>query len=84
MLRVVKGRAVPAFDQEDELSSSHQVVLILRLVLDRRLRLQHGELVDAEATVLGRFLTLEGLVEVIGQWLGRQPADHALAEDAPN
>jgi hypothetical protein len=84
VLQVVKGRAVPALDQEDELSGSRQVVLILRLVLDQRLRLRHGELVDAEATVLGRFLTLEGLLEVVQQWLARQPADHALAEDVPN
>jgi hypothetical protein len=84
VLQVVKGRAVPALDQEDELSGSRQVVLILRLVLDRQLRLQHGELVDAEATVLGRFLTPEGLLEIVRQWLGRQPADHALAEDVPN
>ena len=75
---------MPSLDQEDELSGSRQVVLILRLVLDRRLRLQHGELVDAEATVLGRFLTLEGLPEVMRQWLGRQTTDHALAEDVPN
>jgi hypothetical protein len=75
---------VPALDQEDELSGSRHVVLILRLVLDRQLRLQHGELVDAEATVLGRFLTPEGLLEIVRQWLGRQPADHALAEDVPN
>ncbi len=84
MQRVVKGRAVPALDQEDELSGSRQVVLILRLVLDQRSRLHHGELVDAEATVVGRFLTLEGLLEVVRQWLGGQPADHALAEDVPN
>ena len=84
MQRVVKGKAVPALDQEDELSGSRQVVLILRLVLDRRLRLHHGELVDAEATVLGRFLTLEGLLELVRHWLARQPVDHALAEDVPN
>lgn len=84
MQRVVKGRGVPALDQEDELSGSRQVVLILRFVLDRRLHLHHGELVDAEATVLGRFLTLEGLLEVVRQWLAGQPADHALAEDVPN
>ena len=84
MLRGVKGRAVGALDQEDELSGSRQVVLILRLVLDRRLLLRHGELVDSEATVLGRFLTLEGLLEVVRRWLARQSADHALAEDVPN
>jgi hypothetical protein len=72
----VKGRAVPALDPEDELYGSRQVVLILRLVLDRQLRLRHGEVVDAEATVQGRFLTLADLVEVIQQWLGRQRADH--------
>ena len=75
---------MPAFDQEDELSGSSQVVLILRLVLDQRLRLHHGELVDAEARVLGRFLTLEGLLEAIRQWLGQQSADQPLAEDMPN
>jgi hypothetical protein len=84
VLRGVKGRAVPALDQEDELSGSRQVVLILRLVLDRRLRLRHGELVDAEATVLGRFLTLEGLLSLVRKWLEQQPADHALAEDMPS
>ena len=82
MLQVVKGRAVSALDQEDELSGSRQVVLILRLVLDRRSQLRHGELLDDQATVQGRFLTLEGLLEAVRQWLERQPADHAWVEDA--
>jgi hypothetical protein len=81
--RVVKGRAVPASDREDELAGSRQVVLILRLVLDQQSQLRQGELVDAEATVLGRFLTLAGLMEVMRQWLGRLPTDRARAEDLP-
>ena len=68
---------MPALDPEDELHGSHQVVLILRLVLDRQLRLRHGEVVDAEATVQGRFSTLAELVEVVQRWLGRQTSDRA-------
>ena len=63
---------MPALDQEDELSSSRQVVLILRLVLDRRGQLHHGELVDAEAIPQARFVSLSGLTDALNRWLERQ------------
>jgi hypothetical protein len=63
---------VPAADKDDELSDSRQVVLILRLVLDRQARLRHGELLDTDAVGEGRFATTAGLLAVVQRWLERQ------------
>jgi hypothetical protein len=74
--QIVKGNAVPVLDQEDELAGSRQVVLILRLVLDRQARLHHGELVDIESVSQGRFASLNGLTDVVTRWFERHcPAD---------
>ena len=61
---------------EDDLSDTQQVVLILRLTLDRHAYLRHGELLDAEASGQGRFMTLSEMSEAVQQWLDRQQGDH--------
>ena len=73
---------MPVLDQEDELAGSRQVVLILRLVLDRQARLHHGELVDAKAVCQGRFVNLTGLTNVVTRWFERHCPDDAVDEDS--
>lgn len=63
--------------REDELIDSHQVVLILRLTLDRDEHLRHGELLDSGAIGQGRFKSLTDLGETVQQWLERQRADRS-------
>ena len=75
--QIVKGKAVPVLDLEDELAGSRQVVLILRLVLDRQAQLHHGELVDAEAVCQGRFVSLTGLTDVVTRWFERHYREDA-------
>jgi hypothetical protein len=67
-----QGETMPATDEDDELSGSRQVVLILRLVLDRQAGLRHGELLDTDAVGEGRFVSLDGLAEAVSRWLDRQ------------
>jgi hypothetical protein len=74
---------MPVASPEDQLSGNRQVILILRLVLDRQAQLRHGELLDAEAHLEGRFAGLDGLTETVGRWLARQRDGTTLDEDAP-
>jgi hypothetical protein len=57
---------------EDEASGNRNVVLILRLVLDRHAHLYRGELITIDGTRLGHFVTIEGLAEAIHLWLKQQ------------
>jgi hypothetical protein len=50
-------------------------VLVLRLVLDPRAGLHHGELLDAEGRGQGRFRGPVGLLRALVGWLDRQQAD---------
>lgn len=72
---------MPVLDQEDELAGSRQVVLVLRLVLDRQARLRHGELVDAETVCQGRFVSLTGLTDVVTRWFERHCPDDPMDDD---
>jgi hypothetical protein len=72
---------VSALDEEDELSGSRQVILILRLVLDRQARLHHGELVDAESVSQGRFVSLSGMTDAVTRWFERHCRDDAVNTD---
>jgi hypothetical protein len=68
---------MPTSGAEDTLSENRQVVLILRLVVDRQGKLRHGELLDCDVMRQARFATLTGLQSTIRQWLERQPRDVA-------
>jgi hypothetical protein len=57
---------------KDQLAGSRQVVLIVRMVLDGKSRLQYGELLDVETAGMGRFTTVNGLGETVKRWLERQ------------
>jgi hypothetical protein len=62
---------VPASGTDDERSVSREVILILRLMLDRRMELRRGELLDAKAIRQGRFVNLAGMLDAVTQWLER-------------
>jgi hypothetical protein len=64
--------AVSDSNHAEDPSDSRNVVLVLRLVLDRHAHLCRGELFDVEATRLGQFVNLTGLAEVIRVWLEQQ------------
>jgi hypothetical protein len=58
----------------DDLSGSRPAVLVLRLMLDQRACLRHGELLDAEGTGQGRFVDVTELTALVRRWLeGQQP-----------
>lgn len=62
------------------MSDTHNVVVILRLVLNARGELMHGEIVDAEGKSQGRFMKWGGLTRTVRAWLESQetqrPEDH--------
>jgi hypothetical protein len=59
-------------NREDELASTRDAVLVVRLVVDRQARLHYGELLDAEAVSQGRFSSLNGLLGAVSRWLDAQ------------
>lgn len=48
------------------------VTLIVRLVMDRRGALVHGEIRDAAGELQGRFSGRGGLIRALRAWLARQ------------
>jgi hypothetical protein len=72
-----KGGIVARSDIDDDLIDTQQVVLVLRLTLDRHASLRHGELLDAGAMGQGRFMTLSDMSEAVQQWLDRQREDRS-------
>lgn len=68
-----------AMRHEDELSGNRQVILILRLMLDRQNHVHRGEIIDVHGVCHGRFVNLPGLVDSVTRWLERQrthPGSH--------
>jgi hypothetical protein len=63
---------VPILPAENNLARKHNATLILRLVLDERGRLVHGELVDVADGLSNRFVTWRGLIGAVRSWLTRQ------------
>jgi hypothetical protein len=73
---------MPAADLEDLLSASRPVVLILRLVLDRRGRIRYGELLDARTTLLDCFVGERELRQTLRHWCSHQ-REAAKTDGAP-
>lgn len=48
---------------------------VVRVVLDDRGAVDHGELLDAASGTVHRFARWEGLVEALRRWLGQARAD---------
>jgi hypothetical protein len=78
------GRAGPARDTtvsatatagEENLAQSTYVTVVLRVVVDQRKGLIHGDLVDLEGAPLRHFVGWRGLVRTVRGWLDRQMAE---------
>jgi hypothetical protein len=57
----------------DRLADKRQVILILRLTLDERGQLVHGEVARLEGEVLGRFVDWSQFAQLIPEWLSKHP-----------
>lgn len=55
---------------EGPLPDRRYVTVVLRFVLDRGGRIDHGEIVDVDGTVHSRFSGWHGLVRALRTWLG--------------
>ena len=53
----------------DQLADKLYVSVILRLLLGSRGELEHGELVDTDGTLRGRFRDWDGLTALLRAWL---------------
>jgi hypothetical protein len=60
---------VPSPRSDDHLSSAHYITVILRLMLDPRGHLQHGEIVGVDDRVQRRFMGWRGLTRTLHDWL---------------
>jgi hypothetical protein len=54
---------------DNQLADKRQVVLILRLVLNKQGQLLHGEIVDVADKVIGRFANWTHLNYLMQMWL---------------
>jgi hypothetical protein len=59
----------------DDLTNSHYVTLILRLLLDTEGHLLRGELADIEGMTIGRFADRQGLKEALRPFLEDGPPE---------
>ena len=63
---------------QNHLADKRQATLILRLTLDGRGRFMHGEVVDFEGKVIGRFTEWHKLPHLVQTWLANQGEQDAL------
>ncbi len=57
----------------DKLGDTHNVTVLLRLVLNQHGNLRYGEIVDQEGRPQGRFLEWSDMTREIKDWLADQP-----------
>jgi hypothetical protein len=57
------------------LDKHHQVVVVLRLVVDRTGRLSHGEVVDSEGASVGRFSDWRRISPIVRAWVQRRAGE---------
>jgi hypothetical protein len=53
----------------DHLADKRQIILIVRLTVDRQGQLLYGEIIDTEGTVIGRFAEWQRLWATIRTWV---------------
>jgi hypothetical protein len=63
---------VPPPSSGNRLAEKRYLTVILRLVVDKRGRLVHGEVVDLQARLQGRFAGWRGLTHTVRAWLENQ------------
>ena len=61
----------------NNLAGKLYATLVLRLVLDQRGRLMHGELVDVAGGLSNRFVAWRGLIRTLRAWLTCQEQEGA-------
>ena len=59
----------------EELGRRHLVTVVLRLVLDWRGQLVHGEIINTGSRLVGRFSDWDHLGPALRAWLEREPVD---------
>jgi hypothetical protein len=64
------------------LDDRRQLIVILRLVVDRWGLLSHGEVVDLDGTSLGRFTDWRKVTPIVRTWVQSRRADDQ--PEAPN
>jgi hypothetical protein len=57
------------------IDQSHQVVVVLRLVVDNLGRLSHGEVVDPAGASVGRFSDWRRISPIVRAWVQRQSGE---------
>ena len=63
---------MPTPSNGNHLAGKRYITVVLRLVLDERGRLTHGQLVDVANGRKQRFIGWHGLVEAMRRWLTNQ------------
>ena len=71
-LFAAKGVCVSKSSSESGLADLRDRTIILRLVLDKRGLIVHGELIDLEGNPIDRFVGWRGLTRVMRNWLQSQ------------
>jgi hypothetical protein len=66
---------VPTPPAGNHLAGKRNATLILRLVLDQRGQLMHGELIDVANGLPDRFVAWRGLIRTVRAWLTSQEQD---------
>jgi hypothetical protein len=56
----------------DHLADKRQIILIVRVTINKQGQLLHGEIVDIEGTVIGRFAEWQRLWATILTWVASQ------------
>ncbi len=73
---------MPVIPKRNKLADTRNVVVILRLVLSRRGRITHGEVVDMDGQAIGRFTGWVGMTRALRAWLKGQKPDHTRDDPA--
>jgi hypothetical protein len=63
---------VSEFGNGEALANRRTTVIVVRLVLDDRGTLSHGEIVDEAGQVCARFVDWDALVPAVQTWLRRE------------
>ena len=80
----MEGRTLPRLRAENHLADRHYVSVVIRLMLDRRGRMVHGELVGSANTRPTRFSDWDGLTHALQAWLKQHEQDDPADEpEAP-
>lgn len=66
---------MPKISEGDKLAEIRNVTLILRLALNQRGEMTHGEMVDMEGESQGHFTNWNGLAHTLHAWLNSQKTD---------